>query len=311
MQQIFQIPAPRHHPQLDANVPEKCKHAIQCWKFSLLWLRKAASSNSSNADWICGLNPIPGEKIVGCWDFSHQKGNYSTIHITEDLVTQDRKRWCKGWKHCLSSKKIQAMWFGAVQGGAAASACCSLWSSLVSCQQGTDSVFHDHTKQISKKNSHIAYLLNSQFALKDSQAEPERIWGAWINFLQLQVPSDDSLLWNWLLHTLSYSVKCILMQYANKTLKTKNFKCWYLKCTSPQHMIMVLSASAFLSAENAFILPPLCPYCSGSTHFIHHPVPYTEPLCSLCTSSLSWSLHPPLLAPALSFGSSSQTLIHF
>jgi len=44
---------------------------------------------------------------------------------------------------------------------------------------------------------------------------------------------------------LSYSVKCILMQYANMKLKAKDFKCGYLKCTSPQHMIMVLQASAF------------------------------------------------------------------
>lgn len=59
--------------------------------------------------------------------------------------------------------------------------CCSvtlllsvtLWSAV----SRVHSVFHHHTQQLSIK-SHIAYLLNSQFALKHSQAEPEYIWKA-------------------------------------------------------------------------------------------------------------------------------------
>jgi len=38
-------------------------------------------------------------------------------------------------------------------------------------------VLHDHTQPLSIK-SHIAYLLNSPFALNHSQAEPEYIWKA-------------------------------------------------------------------------------------------------------------------------------------
>lgn len=168
--------------------------------------------------------------------FFFQK-NYCTTHITEEWVTQEGKKRCRGWSSISPGRRSRQSGLGQFREVLLchlAAVCVTLRSAV----SRIHSVFHDHTQQLSIK-SHIAYLLNSRFALKHSQAEPEYSWKAWINFLQLQVSSDDSLLYNRLLHTLSYSVKCILMQYANMKLKAKDFRCGYLKCTSPQQMIMV------------------------------------------------------------------------
>lgn len=176
MQQIFQIPT--HHPQLDANVPQKCKHAIQGRKSGSLWLRKGPSSNSSNVDWICGLNLIHGEKIVGCWVFFFPKReiipSYTLLktesHKTEkggakaealSLLEEDPSNvvWSSSGKHCCICLLLSVVLSGQLSAGGSFS---FSWS----------------YPTVIKKISYTAYLLNSQFALEDSQAEPECIWGA-------------------------------------------------------------------------------------------------------------------------------------
>lgn len=182
-----------NHPQLDANVPQKWKHAIQCWKFGSLWLRKGASSNSSNVDWICGLSVIAGEKIVGCWGFFSP--TVTAPYTYWRLSHTRRKKVVQRWS--TVSSLLEENPSSVVWGSSGKCRCVCLLLSVVLSGQllaGGSFSFSWPYPTVNKKISHIAYLLNFQFALKDSQAEPERIWEAWINFLQLQVPSDDSLL---------------------------------------------------------------------------------------------------------------------
>lgn len=118
-----------------------------------------------------------------------------------------------------SQGKCRWVWGGMERGCVLPAVACPTLSAAT----GRTQVFM--TAPNSYQQKHILPACCSHCALKHRQAEPEHIWKAGINFLQLQVSSDDSLLLNCLLHTLSYSVKCTLMQYANRKLKAKDFKC--------------------------------------------------------------------------------------